>query len=240
MIQLPHPKTHETLLDFARPQFLGQVKMDGTRLALVYGEECEPEYGVTKNGMKVPAPIVEGLPRMHPGTVVDGELLGQGTWQSAQSELRRAFLGERVACSWVAFDLLMDPLNVAGGFRDRVEYLDERGFPIVPTGGVQEMWDLAIQEKQEGVVVRAVDALPLDPSWKIKRKLELNVVCIEGRGMLIKKTGQPHVVCSLPVGDGMYRVACEGVTSSNKLRAARVIGNPVGQSVSYDQLLELR
>lgn len=238
---LTHPVSSPQIVDFCRPEYLGQVKMDGTRLAVVFGDDCQPEYALTKNEIKVRVPEL-GLPRMAPGTVIDGELLGTGTWQSAQSALRLAFLGESVPCSWAAFDIILDPLGVTEepGFIHRVKFLQDRGFPVVPTGEVEDMWSLVTERGAEGVVVRHRYAQPGHPLWKIKAPQVINVIVLRGKGMLIKASGQPAVVCSLAQPDGLYQVACEGVSSTGKLRAARVLGPAMGENVSYAQLGDLR
>lgn len=240
MTVLSHPVTYPEVLDFCRPEFLAQAKVDGTRLALVFGDQCQPEYALTRNELKVRPPAIT-LPSMAPGTVIDGELVGTGTWESAQGSLRRAFLGESVACSWMAFDIIEDPLGVTEepGFEHRVAFLQQRGFPVVPTGEVEEMWQKVTELGLEGVVVRHRLGEPWGPSWKIKGPQQLNLVVMRGKGMVMRN-GAPIVVCSLPQPDGVYRVACEGVTATGKLRAARVIGPAMGENVSYEQLGALR
>lgn len=238
---LTHPQAHAQILDFCKPGFLGQIKMDGVRLALVFGDDCQPEYALTKAEMMVRAPRLN-LPAMAPGTVLDGELLGKGSWQSAQSGLRELFLGNRVACSWVAFDIIVDPLGVTEepGFVHRVRFLERRGIPVLPTGEVEGMWGKVTEFGGEGVVVRRWDSEPDGPSWKVKTPQQMNVMVMQGKGMVVRRNGQPHVVCSLPQPDGMYRVSCEGRTTSDKLRAARVIGPALGTDISFDQLLRIR
>lgn len=237
---LSHPVTHGQIVDFCRPEFVGQPKMDGARLAIVFGDDCQPSHALTKNEIEVRAPALD-LPRMAPGTVIDGELLGEGSWQSAQSQMRELFLGGRVACSWVAFDIIVDPLGVTEepGFEHRVDFLGLRGFPVLPIGPVDEMWERVTEAGGEGLVVRRRDAEPGDEAWKIKAPQQLNVLVMRGKGMVLRGN-TPHVVCSLPQPDGIYRVACEGLASTGKLRAARVIGPAVGQNVSYEQLGSLR
>lgn len=244
MIDLPHPKTHEQILDFCKPDFVAQLKVDGVRLALVYGEDCVPEFAVTKGGQQVAVPAsVHDLPKMPPGSVLDGELVGAGNWSSAQSSLRDLFLGRPAGdAAWVCFAYLADVLQVTEGFTEGIAWLEERGFPVLRPGPVAEVWEEARRLELEGVVVRVKDADPAESAgWKVKFPQELNVVVHRGKALLLRNTGQPVVVASMPrQADGLYRVSCEGVATTGRLRAARVVGPALGQDVSYRQLDRLR
>lgn len=237
MIDLPYPQTISSFAGMtSQSAFTGQVKSDGLRLAIVYGENCTPKYGVTKGGHETFAPT--GVPDMAPGTVLDGELIGDGTWQGAQS----AFSSQDIAAGWVCFDILTDPLGVvadkdAADHYARVRFLKQRGFLVPRTGPVEQIWDLVLAEKLEGMVVRARRGSGI---WKMKRAQELDVLVHRGKAFLVDGRLQ-HLLGSLPKQpDGLVRVACEGKTSNGKLRAMRVIGPPLGQLASIAQLEGIR
>lgn len=236
--ELPYPVSVSSLDPFGDPrEWTGQIKSDGVRLAVVYDEDCEASSSLTKGGKQLDwAP--SGLPVMAPGTVIDGELVADGTWQGAQAALQ---LGDAGA-AWVAFDILVDPLGVvpdkdADDHVARVRFLKERGFEIARTGPVPKVWEMVQGLGAEGVVVRARRG---DKIFKYKTRQELDVLVHRGKAFLTEGKNL-HLLGSIPKQpDGMVRVSCEGRADSGKLRAMKVIGPPRGLVPALNQLEGIR
>lgn len=224
-VDLPHPVTRASITDFLNDNWSAQIKYDGVRLAVVYGEDGI--YGLTKNGKETFAP--SDLPEMPVGTVVDGELLGDNSWQSAQAALSN----RDSAAAWVAFDLLNSNLP----FPERYLQLKENNFKVLDIAPVYEAWETAKEEGKEGIVVRP----RIGPEiYKIKFRNELDVILHRGK-LFVLKGKTPHLVGSMPrQANGKYRVSCEGRTSKDKIRAPRIIGPALSQTCSFEQLNRIR
>jgi hypothetical protein len=219
------PQRAPSISAFLGPQWLAQEKLDGVRMAVVYGPDGL--YGVTKGGITTWAPV--GLPDMPEGTVVDGELVGDGTWEGALSALR---LGHG---DWVPFDL-----SSSAPFPERLRTLREAGFEPIEAGPVSTTWERAMYDGREGIVIRSVVGGYHSPAFKVKNPRI--VTCYAHNGFLfLLFGGKPKAVARSKTGlTGRVRVECEGATSHGNLRAARVLGPAApGASFGADQLKEL-
>lgn len=224
-MKLNMPQRAPSISPYLGNQWLAQEKLDGVRLAAVYGPDGL--YGVTKSGITTWAPT--GLPDMPEGTVVDGELVGDGTWEGALSALR---LGHG---DWVPFDL-----SSSSPFPERLRTLREAGFEPIEAGPVSTTWDRAIYDAREGIVVRSVAGGYHSPAFKVK--VPKLITCRAHAGFLfLLFADKPKAVarCKTDV-TGLVRVECEGVTVHGNLRAARVLGPAApGADFGADQLKEL-
>lgn len=225
LVELPHPVTRVSISDFLNDSWFAQLKYDGVRLAVVYDEDGT--HGLTKNGKETFAPA--GLPDMPIGTVVDGELLGDDSWESAQA----ALANQDTAAEWVAFDLLTSDLS----FPERYLQLKESGFKTLEVTGVYEAWENAKVENKEGIVVRPRNGPEI---FKIKFRNELDAILHRGK-LFVMNGSRPHLIGSMPrQTDGRYRVSCEGRTSRDRVRAPRIVGPALSQTCSYEQLNRIR
>lgn len=203
--------------------WLAQSKLDGVRLAVVWA--ADGPYGLTRGGHRAPAPA--GLPDMPVGTLVDGELVGTGTWESALSSLRTG------GGSWVPFDLSSDQ-----SFPARLHTLVEAGFDPLPAAPVHLAWERAAADGAEGIVIRSVAGGYSSAAFKVKFPHVYTCLAHKGFLFVVDENRRPKAVARYagPL-TGRVRVECEGITANGNLRAARVIGPaPVAADVGAHQL----
>lgn len=225
-MKLNHPTRAPSISPYLGSSWLAQPKLDGVRLAVVYGPDGR--YGLTKGGIETWAPA--GLPDMPQGTVVDGELIGDGTWESALAALRTG------QGDWVPFDL-----SSSAPFPDRLRTLIAAGFEPAEAGPVETMWERALYDGLEGIVIRSATGGYHSPAFKVK--VPNIVTCRAHRGFLFLLFGdKPKAVahCTSEL-TGLVQVECEGATVHGNLRAARVVGPAApGASFSAEQLRRFR
>lgn len=223
-MKLNMPRSAPNISSFLGDDWAAQLKRDGVRLAVVYGPTGR--YGLTKGGIQTWAPA--DLPDMPVGTIVDGELVGDGTWEGAQAALRLGY------GAWQSFDL-----SSPAPFAERLARLHEAGFQPLEAGPVSVMWDRAMYDGMEGVVIRSVAGGYSAPAFKVKAPRA--VVCRAHKGFLFfLREGKPSAVARSNTSlTGLVQVECEGITTHGNLRAARVIGPAApGADWSVDQLRE--
>lgn len=239
--RLNHPTTAEDISPFLNDDWIAQRKLDGVRLAVVWDGYGHPGYSISKGGIKMAPP--RGLPEMPPGSVVDGEIVGD-TWEDSLAALRTLLdARDEFGMQWRPFDLARGEGGVPceDDFPIRLMTLRDSGLDPVPSGGVYREWERVLTLGWEGLVVRPRKGGYFSAAFKIKPTREFNAIAHHGYLHLIEPNGFPRAVgrCSDSL-TGKVRVVCEGATRHGKVRAPRVTG-PVaeGATVSVSQLERL-
>lgn len=240
--RLNHPTAAEGISPFLSDDWIAQRKLDGVRLAVVWDDAYgHPAYSISRGGVMMAPP--RGLPSLPPGSVVDGEIVGE-SWEDSLAALRVLLDGkDEFLGQWRPFDYAA---GVGGGpcasdFLDRLDDLRSFGLDPVPHWNVHQGWEQALVHGWEGVVVRPRRGGYLSPAFKIKPSREFNAIAHRGYLHLIEPNGFPRAVGRCPdYLTGKVRVVCEGATRHGRARAPRVTG-PVaeGATVSVSQLERL-
>jgi hypothetical protein len=212
------PQRTSSVENFYGRDWVAQVKLDGIRLAILFGRDGRPNtaYTMGKAG-KQHRLDVRGLelPELPPMTVLDGEL-ACSSLQAAQKALVAADLS-----GWVPFDICLDPAGIAtGGIAERVAALGSRGFSPLVVGSVRSTWAKAQRAGAEGVIIRRRGGLYGATCFKYKPPRTVNVISHKG-SLFVLRDGRPICVGSTDRRDVMLKivVAVEGVTERGRLRA---------------------
>lgn len=239
--RLNHPLTADGISPFLTDDWIAQRKLDGVRLAVVWDAYGHPAHSISKGGVMMAPP--RGLPSLPPGSVVDGEIVGE-SWEDSLAALRVLLDGkDEFLGQWRPFDLAAGPDGAPceDPFLTRLVMLEDYGLSPAPSWNVPRGWEQALVHGWEGVVVRPRRGGYLSPAFKIKPSREFNAIAHRGYLHLIEPNGFPRAVgrCSDSL-TGKVRVVCEGATRHGKVRAPRVTG-PVaeGATVSVSQLERL-
>lgn len=239
--RLNHPLTADGISPFLTDDWIAQRKLDGVRLAVVWDAYGHPAHSISKGGVMMAPP--RGLPSLPPGSVVDGEIVGE-SWEDSLAALRVLLDGkDEFLGQWRPFDLAAGPDGTPceDSFLARLVTLEDYGLNPVPSWSVPRGWEQALVHGWEGVVVRSRRGGYLSPAFKVKPSREFNAIAHRGYLHLLEPSGFPRAVgrCSDSL-TGKVRVVCEGATRHGKVRAPRVTG-PVteGATVSVSQLERL-